>query len=148
MEATVKEATVGASTIDPDHPFDLYKYFSQFRVNVHGTIKSKRAPELVYRDIDKTLARIANSIAKGYTLSNEFRLFEGEYRPYPYFEITWSEIKNERNMEVVISRGDMSITITQERWSKFYIWATKWNIPKPVNLLECEDIEQFYSRWW
>lgn len=144
----VKEATGFTSTIDPDHPYALYKHFSQFRVHVHGTIKSKRAPELVYRDIDRTLARIAKSITRGYTLSNEARLFETEYRPYPYFEITWSEINNPRNMHVEISRGDMKLVITQENFQKFFIWACKWNIEKPFNLLECEDFERFYMRWW
>ncbi|EBY9763872.1 hypothetical protein D5W64_12235 [Salmonella enterica subsp. enterica serovar Saintpaul] len=148
MEGSVKEPKGGASTIDPDHPFEMYKHFSEFRVNVHGTIKSKRDPKLVYRDIDKTLARIANSIKKGYTLPNQVRPCEAEYRPYPYFEITWSEINNDRNFEVVISRGVMSIMINQDNWSKFYIWATKWNIRKPENLLECEDVMQFYMRWW
>ena len=131
-----------------DNPFDLYIEFSKFRVNTFNSIKSKRKAELVFKDIDKTLTRIANSIHKGYTLANRFSPFDHqEYRPYPYFEITWSEIDNPRNMTVTITRGVFSITITQDSWSKFHVWATKWKAIKPVTLEECDDIN-FYTRWW
>lgn len=134
--------------MNTDNPFELYILFSKFRVNTFNSIKSKRRPELVLRDIDKTLTRIANSIEKGYTLSNRFDVWNNEeYRPYPYFKITWSEINDPRDMTVTITRGALSITITQEIWSKFHTWATKWKVEKPVTLEACEDIN-YYTRWW
>lgn len=133
--------------MNSDSPFDLYIKFAEFRVNTFNSIKSKRSAELVYRDIDKVFVRIANSINKGYTLSNRHDVFYGEYRPYPYFEITWSRINTDRDLVVTITRNDFSLTITEDSWNKFIVWCTKWKPAKPATLEACKDTN-YYTRWW
>lgn len=133
--------------MNTNSPFDLYILFSEFRVMTFNSIKSKRSDALVFRDIDKVFTRIANSIEKGYTLSNKYDPFYGEYRPYPYFKIIWSRIDNDRSMMVTISRQDFSLTITEESWSKFIVWCTKWKVAKPTTMEACKDINH-YTRWW
>lgn len=133
--------------MDHNHPFALYQLFSEFRVLTFNSIKSKRRDELVFRDIDAVFTRIANSIQKGYTLQNKYDPFYGEYRPYPYFKITWSRIDNDRSLQVTITRKDFSLTITEDSWSKFIVWCTKWRVSKPSTMEACKDTN-YYIRWW
>jgi len=142
---------------------DYYKEFSRFRVNTLHSIKSKRDPKHIFRDIDKELVRIANSINKGYTLGAiRYKDYNELYRPYRYFEITWTRIEmelantlgvrqidfyNSASLDVVIARGDLRLRITEENWTKFFVWATQWKAAKPKTLEECE-VEDFYKRWW
>lgn len=127
---------------------EVYKSFARFRLLALANIKSKRKPEQVLVDIDKELKRICNSIIKGYTLSNapEYPVAE-TYRPYKYFDITWSTINNEFDLNVVITRGSSSINITEANWSQFMMWCNKWKIDKPAEIEQCEDV-RFYMNWW
>lgn len=129
-----------------------YKRFSLFRVNTLNSITTKRKKEDVLKDIDYTLGRIANSIQKGYTLSNQ-HVGVDDYRPYPYFNIAWSSINNDRDLVVRISRrvpkvcSIYTLEINEDNWYQFLMWATKWKVKKPETLSECED-NDFYQRWW
>lgn len=129
-----------------------YKRFSLFRVNTLNSITTKRKKEDVLKDIDYTLGRIANSIQKGYTLSNQ-HVGDDDYRPYPYFNIAWSSINNDRDLVVRISRrvpkvcSIYTLEINEDNWYQFLMWATKWKVKKPETLSECED-NDFYQRWW
>lgn len=126
----------------------VYKDFARFRILSLLNIKSKRTPDKVLADIDKELKRICNSVIKGYTLSSHPDYPVGEtYRPYKYFDITWSDISNEFDLNVVITRGSSSITITEENWTQFMVWCTKWKKAKPETIEQCEDV-QFYLNWW
>lgn len=128
--------------------FDEYIKFAKFRLNTLRDIKSKRHNKLVLRDIDKEMTRIANSINRGYTLGSiREDVLTGLYRPYRYFDITWSEINNDRDLNVVITRGSHSITVTDENWSQFRTWCCLWKVTRPETFEECENPE-FYSRWW
>lgn len=142
---------------------DFYKEFARFRVLTMLSIKSKRSSDLIFRDIDKEMARIANSISKSYTLG-QIRTTGGNelYRPYRYFDVVHTDIKrdiaNKFNMRqaelghraalnVTIRRNDFKLEINDENWTKFWIWATKWNVSRPKTLEECEW-DEFYTRWW
>lgn len=138
---------------------DIYKTFARFRVLTMMSIKTKRHPSLVFKDIDKEMVRICNSINKSRTLGPIKTIAPGEiYRPYRYFDITHTDINNSLGMKqvdlghraslnVVIARNDFKIEINDENWTKFWIWATQWNVTRPSTLEECEDIS-FYTRWW
>lgn len=128
--------------------FDSYIQFAKFRVHTVHDIKSKRSKEAVFKDIDKEMTRICNSIQKGYTLGSiRHDVLSGLYRPYRYFDITWTEINNDRDLNVVITRGSSSITVTEDNWGQFCMWCTKWKVKRPSTLDECDDIN-FYTRWW
>lgn len=124
-----------------------YKEFAKFRVLTLSNIKTKRTTDLVLKDIDKELRRISNSIVKGYTLPNYNPNNQPGYKPYKYFEISWSEIENEFDLNVVITRGAISLVITPDNWASFDVWCSKWKKEKPKTLAECEMLN-FYDRWW
>ncbi|QYN80091.1 hypothetical protein PQD71_gp235 [Kosakonia phage Kc263] len=142
---------------------DIYKQFARFRVLTMMSIKSKRSAEAIFKDIDKEMVRLANTINKSYTLGPVRITAPGElYRPYRYFNITHTDIEDKIPMQfglrqvdiaryaamtVVIARNDFKIEINDENWSKFFIWATKWKVARPKTLEECED-NNFYTRWW
>lgn len=145
---------------------NFYKELAIFRVNTVKDvgIRSKRSPKLIRESFDKELTRIANSIQKGYTLGSN-RISE-LYRPYKYFNITvsvinhpevdredkavWAKVYRSTNppeIKIIITRGEFSITITDENINKLLSWCNGWKIRKPETLEECEDIN-FYQRWW
>lgn len=142
---------------------DIYKSFARFRVLTMMSIKSKRSADAIFKDIDKEMVRLCNSINKSYTLGAICSKGPGEvYRPYRYFDVTHTDIHtgitekfgirqaelgDRAAMNVTITRNNFKIQITEENWTKFYIWATKWNVERPKTLEECENIE-FYTRWW
>lgn len=128
--------------------FDDYINFAKFRVHTVNDIKTKRSRDKVFKDIDKEMTRICNSIKKGYTLGSiRDDVLGGLYRPYRYFDITWSNINNDRDLNVVITRGTSSITVTEDNWNQFCMWCNHWNVKRPSTPNECLDIS-FYSRWW
>ncbi|AEV89736.1 hypothetical protein OBP_299 [Pseudomonas phage OBP] len=128
--------------------FEDYIKFAKFRIHTLNDIKSKRTPKAILHDIDKEMTRICNSIKKGYTLGSIRQdVMNGLYRPYRYFDITWTAINNDRDLSVVITRGTSSITITEENWSKFCMWCNHWNVERPATMEACDDVN-YYNRWW
>jgi len=129
---------------------NLYKDYAKFRVRTCESImeRSKRSSDKIYKDIDKEMLRIANSIQRGYTLGSiRHDVEKGEYRPYRYFDITFTDIHNPLNLSVTIERNGYAITITEDSLSEFVVWCTKWKVKKPETIDQCLD-DSFYSRWW
>lgn len=142
---------------------NFYKQFARFRVLTMMSIKSKRSADAIFKDIDKEMVRLANTINKSYTLGPIRVTAPGElYRPYRYFNVTHTDIETKIPMQfgicqidlahhaamnVIIARNDFKIVINDENWTKFFVWATQWKAAKPKTLEECE-VEDFYRRWW
>lgn len=115
----------------------LYREFALFRINTLTSINSKRDPKLILRDIDKELYRIFNNISKGYHLDERYR----------YFEISSINMFDRMNFDLTIHRHEFKLHLTDDEWSKFYIWTHKWKTPKPDTTQAAMDLKQ-YARWW
>lgn len=126
---------------------DTYRDLARFRINTFDSIKTKRAKKLVFRDIDRSLARIANSIQRGYTLKNQADSWGDLYRPYPYFEVTRSEIHSQVDVYVRIRRGEFFIDINEDSLPTLLMWCNKWRVRKPETMEEYENFE-FNLQWW
>lgn len=131
---------------------NIYGDLAKFRVNTYLTISTGRQRDLVYRDIDKVLLRICNSIRKGYALKDRARAGQEILRRYPYFEVTVVDIYSQRDLEVVIRRRhkdhDFSISINEDNIGQFEAWCNDWRTDlKPTNL---GDLANFNpnQRYW
>lgn len=116
---------------------EIYRDIARFRVMTKNSINSKRDPKLIFRDIDRELFRIFNNISKGYHLDERYR----------YFTLTSKTMFDRSNFDLSIHRPGFSLHLTDEEWSKFYIWTHKWKTYKPETTQEAEDLHQ-YARWW
>lgn len=149
---------------------DFYKELARFRLGTINSVRrrSKRTYNLICRSFDEELTRIANSIQNGYTLGPQRMSAMGElYRPYKYLNVSMTSINHPElsvtgqdrqwkdiykathppSIQVVISRGSYSVTVTDENINKLLAWCKSWRIRKPDTFEECED-ESFYQRWW
>lgn len=131
---------------------NIYGNLASFRVHTYLSMTTERKRELVYRDIDKVLLRICNSIRKGYALKDRARAGEEILRRYPYFEVTVADIYSQRDLEVVITRrrkdATFSITINEENIGQFEAWCNDWRTDlKPTSL---GDLANFNpnQRYW
>lgn len=149
---------------------DFYKELAKLRVYTVNSVleRSKRSSKQVSEDFDKELTRIANSIQNGYTLGAQRMSAMGElYRPYKYLNVTMTSINHpelsvvqpDRKWKniykpthppaicVVITRGSVSVTVTDETISKLIAWSKSWRKQKPTTFEECEQ-DHFYQQWW
>lgn len=149
---------------------DFYKKLAKLRVYTISSIleRSKRSRNQISDSFDKELTRIANSIKNGYTLGSQRINAMGEtYRPYKYLNLTetiidhpelsveqpdrrWKDIYKATHppaIQVTITRGSCSVTVTEENINKLLVWCNDWRKHKPETLDECED-EDFYQAWW
>lgn len=131
---------------------NIYGDLARFRVNTYFTMTTNRARSLVYRDIDKVLLRICNSIRKGYALKDRTNAYNEIQRRYPYFEVTVANIHTQRHLEVVISRRhkdhQFSITINEDNISQLEAWCKSWREDlKPKNFLELANFNP-NQRYW
>ncbi|QBZ70798.1 hypothetical protein pETSU_217 [Edwardsiella phage pEt-SU] len=131
---------------------NIYGELAKFRVNTFFTMTTARKRELVYRDIDKVLLRICNSIRKGYALKDRARAGQEILRRYPYFEVTVADIYSQRELEVVITRRHKdvisSITINEDNIGQFEAWCKEWRTElKPTDF---SALAQFNpnQRYW
>lgn len=131
---------------------NIYGDLAKFRVNTYFSMATGRERSLVYRDIDKVLLRICNSIRKGYALKDRARAGEEILRRYPYFEVTAVDIYSQRDLEVVITRrrkdAAFSITINEDNIGQFEAWCKDWRTDlKPTNY---SDLANFNpnQRYW
>lgn len=145
---------------------DFYKDVAKLRlITADGIMqRSKRAREAILKSVDAELTRIANSVKKGYTLGPNRMEEVGEfYRPYKYFNIKLTVIQDLTEFEshgvkiqhalyapemtVKITRGDFTLTITEENINQLHVWCNHWKAVKPNTIEECDD-DKFYMRWW
>ncbi len=126
----------------------FFTEIARFRILSYLNIESKRAMPAVYKSIDAALARIGNSIQRGYTLQDRTNALGEIQRRYPYFEVIVSEIHSQVDLKVIIRRGDISIAIDEDTLPKLLVWVNKWKPTKKPNTIEELQFFDPNQRWW